>query len=192
MALTDLDRNLLKRCFAQERGAWRDFVDRFIGLFIHVINHTSHARSVRMTPDDVDDLLSEVFLAILENDCALLRRFRGRSSLATYLTVISRRVVVRAIARRRISEALGHVDAHHASIEQADASITEVSRSADAEEVEELLADLNDRDARIVRSFYLDGMSYDEISRTHGIATNSIGSILSRAKAMMRQRQISS
>ncbi len=99
MALTEIDRTLLKRCLAEEPGAWKDFVDRFIGLFIHVINHVGHSRSVRLTSDDVDDLCAEVFVALLADDFAILRRFRGKSSLATYLTVIARRVVAAADGR---------------------------------------------------------------------------------------------
>ena len=105
MALTDIDRNLLKRCIAEEPGGWREFVDRFLALFVHVIQHTAHARSVRLAPADIDDLCAEVFLVLLADDYAVLRQFRGRSSLATYLTVIARRIVVREIARRRKAEA---------------------------------------------------------------------------------------
>jgi len=41
VALTEIDRNLLKRCLAEEPGAWKDFVDRFMGLFVHVVTHTA-------------------------------------------------------------------------------------------------------------------------------------------------------
>lgn len=84
MALTEIDRNLLKRCLAEEPGAWKDFVDRFMGLFVHVINHTAHARSVRLSQEDCDDLCSDVFITLLANDFAVLRHFRGKSSLATF------------------------------------------------------------------------------------------------------------
>ena len=83
MALTEIDRNLLKRCLANQPGAWKDFVDRFIGLFVHVINHTAHARSVRLSDHDIDDLSAEVFLTLLADDAAGLRPLRGKSSLAT-------------------------------------------------------------------------------------------------------------
>jgi len=191
VALTDLDRNLLKRCFAGEPGAWRDFVDRFIGLLIHVINHTAHARSVKVRREDVDDLCSEVFLAILADDFAVLRRFRGKSSLATYLAVVSRRIVVREISRRRMAEAFGHVDAHHSSIEQAEADVADFRRHEDSEEIEVLLKDLPERDASIVRAHYLDGKSYDDISRDFEVPVNSIGSIISRAKEKLRHGQVS-
>jgi len=187
VALTEIDRKLLKRCLAQEPGAWKDFVDRFIGLFIHVINHAAHARSVRLSPDDVDDLCAEIFVTLLSDDLAVLKRFRGKSSLATYLTVIARRIVVREIARRRMAEALGHVPAHQSSVDQAHANPNrEVQRIEDTEQVERMLQGLPDNDARIVRQYHLEGRSYREISSTLGVPENSIGPTLSRARERLR------
>jgi RNA polymerase sigma-70 factor (ECF subfamily) len=187
VALTEIDRNLLKRCLAEEPGAWKDFVDRFIGLFIHVINHVGHSRSVRLSSDDVDDLCADVFVALLADDFAILRRFRGKSSLATYLTVIARRIVVREVSRRRMAEALGHVNAHQSSIEQAHASASQdVQRIESAEQVEQMLQRLPERDADIVRQFHLEGRSYGEISSRLGIPENTIGPTLSRARETLR------
>ena len=107
---------------AEEPDAWKDFVDRFVGLFIHVINHTAHARSVSINGDDIDDLCAEIFVALLANNYGALRRFNGNCSLMTYLTVIARRVVVREISRRKMAEALGHVTAHQSSLDQAQAT----------------------------------------------------------------------
>lgn len=193
MALTEIDRNLLKRCLAEEPGAWKDFVDRFIGLFVHVINHTAHARSVRLSNADVDDLCAEVFLALLANDFAVLRQFRGKSSLATYLTVVARRVVVREVARRRMAEALGHVAAsHQPTLLSMQASRPEQQRIDDYEEVEQMLSDLTTKDAEVVRQFHLEGKSYTEISSHLGIPENSIGPTLSRARDKLRQRNVGS
>ena len=83
MVLSDIDRNLLQRCLAHKPRAWEDFADRFLGLVVHVIEHTAKCRSVRLAPQDTEDLCAEVFLAVIADDFALLRRFRGDSSLAT-------------------------------------------------------------------------------------------------------------
>jgi len=192
VALTEIDHNLLNRCLASEPGAWKDFVDRFMGLFVHVIQHTAQARSVRLSADDIDDLCAEVFLALLADDFAVLRRFRGESSLATYLTVVSRRIVVRTMSQRRLAEALGHVQAHNTSLEQADATGAEMRRIEDADEVARMLEDLSPAEAAIVRRFHLDGKSYREISADLGIPENSIGPTLSRARAALRRRQMQS
>lgn len=192
MALTEIDRTLLKRCLSQEPGAWKDFVDRFIGLFVHVINHTAHARSVPLTADDVEDLCADVFTTLLSNNYAALRQFRGKSSLATYLTVIARRIVVKELSQRRLSEALGHVQAHGSSIQAAQAIQAETKRIEDRDEVARLLRDLPPRDADIIRQFHLEGKSYHEISASLGIPENSIGPTLNRARERLRQGQATS
>lgn len=187
VALTEIDRSLLKRCLAQEPGAWKDFVDRFIGLFIHAINHTSQARSTRLNAADIDDLCAEVFVTLLSDDMAILKRFRGKSSLATYLTVISRRIVVRQIAQRRLAEEFGHVSAHQSSIDQAKAAANwDVKRIDDSDQVERMLQDLPENDASIVRQFHLEGRTYREISSRLGVPENSIGPTLSRARERLR------
>lgn len=188
MSLTEIDRNLLKRCLAEEPGAWKDFVDRFMGLFVHVINHTAHARSVRLTQEDIDDLCAEIFLVLLDDNYAILKRFRGESSLATYLTVIARRVVVHGVIRRRMAEALGHVIAHHPDMkQQADSHHFELKRVEDHEEVERMLADLPAGDAEVVKQYHLQGRSYREISSHLGIPENTIGPTLTRARQKLRR-----
>lgn len=184
MALTDLDRNLIRRCLDHEASAWKEFVDRYAGLVLHVIHHTAHARSVKLTPEDVDDLCSDVFLEILHSNYAVLRHFRGNASLATYLTVVSRRVIVRELIHRRMSEALGHVKAHQEAVEQSGA---ETGRIENRELVEQLLEGLPETEATAVRMFHLDGKTYREISQVLKIPENSLGPLLSRVREKLRR-----
>lgn len=186
MALTEIDKNLLRRCLAEEPGAWKDFVDRFIGLFTHVIHHTAHARSIRATDNDVDDLLSEVFLVLLANDYRVLRNFRGNSSLATYLTVISRRVVVKKMVERRMAEALGHVSSQ-ARLDNIPEDLTRQQQLADdQEEIQNMIKQLPTADAQVIEQYHLQGKSYQQISSDLDIPENSIGPTLSRARVRMR------
>lgn len=188
MALTDIDKNLLSRCLAEEPGAWRDFVDRFIGLFTHVIHHTAHARSIRATDNDVDDLLSEVFLVLLANDYRVLRNFRGNSSLATYLTVVSRRVVVKKMVERRMAEALGHVSTK-SKLENIPEEQSRQQAVDDQEEIQNMIKQLPPADAQIVEQYHLQGKSYQQISSDLDIPENSIGPTLSRARNRMRENK---
>ncbi|MCA9041153.1 MAG: sigma-70 family RNA polymerase sigma factor [Planctomycetaceae bacterium] len=191
MALTDIDKKLIKRCLAEEPGAWKDFVDRFLGLFIHVIRHTATARSAQLSEQDVEDICSEVFLQLLANDFQILARFKGKSSLATYLTVVSRRIVVREITQRRKAEALGHVTASRSSLDQAAASI-EVDRWEDREQVRSLMNELPVNEAEIVKQYHLEGRSYREISNSLGVPENTIGPTLTRARSRMKGNQVRS
>ena len=193
MALTQLDRELLQRCLANDSGAWNDFVDRYIGLFFHIINHTAHARSVRLSEDDIDDLCAEVFVQLLKNDFAPLRRFQGESSLATYLTVIVRRIVVHEIARRRKAEEMGHVSAYGASFARAQSEASnnnEIPRIDNKDEIEQMMSGLEKTEALAIRKFHLEGCSYQEISEQLKIPKNSIGPLLSRTRDLLRKQNI--
>ena len=50
------------------------------------------ARRHRLSPTESDDFCSEVSLAIIENNYAVLASFQGRSSLRTYLTTVIQRL----------------------------------------------------------------------------------------------------
>ncbi len=186
MALSEIDRNLLQRCLDRKPRAWEDFVDRFMGLIVHVINHTAQSRSVRLPPEDRDDLCAEVLLNIVKDNLALLRRFRGESSLATYLTVVARRIVVRALLDRGTAARLGNRGPEEAVGAVAERQAAAEDRIESQEEVERLLAGLGNREAEVVKLYHLEGRSYQEISDAMDMPVNSIGPILSRARDKMR------
>lgn len=188
MALTPLDRDLLRRCLHHEPGSWNDFVDRFLGLVYHVVQHTAHLRSFPLRPEDTEDVASQVLLKIVENDYAPLRQFRGQSSLATYLTVIARRTCVNELARRaQVKEvpARGGEDEHEA-LEPEEPHRPQAGLET-LEQVSQLLKKLPSRERNVVRLFYLEGRSYEEISKELDLPINSIGAILSRARKKMRE-----
>ena len=185
VALSELDRGLLQCCLAQKPRAWENFVDRFLGLVVHVVNHSASCRSIRITAEDRNDLVAEVFLTIVNNDFAVLRRFSGRSSLATYLTVIARRVVVRELLKRKTQASLSEAAANDASMARQTSSAEE--RISNREQVEQLLRRLQGPEAEIIRMYHLEGKSYREISSSVGLPENSIGPTLSRARAKLRQ-----
>ena len=157
MALSDIDRNLLERCLANQPRAWEDFVDRFMGLVMHVINHTAQCRSILLSASDREDLASEVMLTLVDDDFAVLRNFRGKSSLATYLTVVARRVVVRKMLASQRPASLG--------------AVAEQGIADDSEGVEQRMTNQEE---------------VEEISRITGMPTNSVGPTLTRARNRLR------
>jgi RNA polymerase sigma-70 factor (ECF subfamily) len=63
-------------------------------------------------------------------------------------------------------------------------------RLANHDEVHRLLGELDGEEADIVRLYYLEGKSYHEISRDTGVPENTIGPVLSRARAKMRRASV--
>ncbi|EMB18798.1 RNA polymerase sigma factor [Rhodopirellula europaea] len=204
MSLSDVDRQLLQRCLDREPRAWQDFVDRFVGLVVHVVNRTAMGRGLSMDEATRDDMVAEVFLVYVRHDFAVLRRFRRQCSLATYLTIVARRVVVRRLT------ANSAVPGNHTSASSAGSSLGggnlangntvngatnghatptqvngELQRIENAEEVEHLMLRLDAREASVVRMYHLEGKSYQEISQAVGLSENTIGPLLHRARAKM-------
>lgn len=187
MPLTDVDNDLLRRCLNRERGAWNDFVDRFLGLVYHVIHFTAYHRSVPLPPEDVEDVAAELMLAIVADDYSVLRKFRGQSSLATYLTVITRRLCVQAL-QKRLSQKEGSSQ-DMATLERKKVRLPSDHAIDNKEEVVSMLKKLPSRERRVVRLRYLEGRSYEEIATKLDLPVNSIGPILNRAKKLLRGKK---
>ncbi len=177
--LTPEDRELLQACLQGQSVAWDAFVTRFIGLLAFVVDRTAAQRQMVLTPADREDLLADILLEILHHNTAVLRGFAGRSSLATYLAVVARRVAVRGLtrlaekSRGRRSFADGHEPAHPVHGDDSP------GRLADREQLEEM-------EARLIRLHHLEARSYGEISRLTGMPLGSIGPTLARARQKMK------
>jgi RNA polymerase sigma-70 factor (ECF subfamily) len=138
-----------------------------------------------LSAEDVEDIAAEIFLAIVDDNYAVLRRFKGASSLPTYLTVVSRRICVKEVVKRHREEALGHITAPRALA--GDDHSGEVEPIASAEELDRILKDLPDREAEVVRLYHLQFLNYRQIGKQLGIPENSIGPILAKARKKLRR-----
>ncbi len=198
MSLSEIDRRLLEQCLDRSPHAWENFVDRFLGLVIHVVRHVASQRGVTLSPEQRDDLVAEVFLVLVDQNFQVLRRFQRHCSLVTYLAVVARRVIVRRLVSSQMQINAAHPP--HATVagphwpiangnghpSEPSVPATQEMRLADQEQVEQLIARLDSREAQVVRLFHLEGKSYSEISEATGITENSIGPLLSRARQRMR------
>jgi RNA polymerase sigma-70 factor, ECF subfamily len=127
----------------------------------------------------------------VQKDFSVLRNFRGNSSLATYLTVVARRIVVKELLARMSASRLGSGSAPLDN-DVADPRASVEQRLSNREEVERLLGSLHGAEAQVVRMYHLEGRSYQEIGTAVGMPENSIGPILSRARNKLRRAGIDS
>jgi RNA polymerase sigma-70 factor (ECF subfamily) len=186
---TAVDRDLLRRCLNRDPGSWNDFVDRFLSLIYHVIGYTAHLRSVRLAPEDVEDIAAEVLLKIVASDFRILREFRGEASLATYLTVVARRICIQELIRRqKAKEAVARGD-HRVHVEELEEEPAAQKGVESLDEVEKLLRRLSGKEREIVRLYYLEGRTYEEISTETNVPVNTIGAVLSRARKKLRSHK---
>ena len=199
VVLSDLDRDLLARCLNGTPGAWDNFVDRYLALISHVVNSTAKTRLGGLPAEVRDDLVAEIFLGLVDQDYAVLRRFRGQSSLGTYLVVVSRRIAVRKLAKmRRVHKSSPgldsagtpldtRIDSPHPSLSSTGGVGPDAWHVENVEEVHNLLANMPSEEATAIRMFHLENRSYSDIGIHFGIPENSVGPLLSRARDRMRE-----
>jgi RNA polymerase sigma-70 factor (ECF subfamily) len=187
LAASDEDRALLQRCLKHEAGAWNAFVDCYLGLIFHVVRRTGHHLGMALPTQDIEDTVAEIMLEIIKKDFAVLRQFKGQSSLATYLVVVARRTCMHELNRRM---------GERASLQSPDRPLGEPERldpppalmqQESRDEVEKLLRQLPAPERHVVRLFYLEGRTYEEISAELHIPVNSIGPMLFRSRSKLRK-----
>lgn len=180
MVLSDVDRRLLERCIEGAPGAWEDFVDRFIALITHVVSATAELRLGQFSPQTRDDVIAEVFLKLVEKDYAILRRFKGQSSLGTYLVVVVRRIAVRRLTK------LARNSTSQLKAEPVTPQDNGETTVENCDEVHSLLSQMPAEEATAIRMYHLEERTYRDISQHIGIPENSVGPLLFKARTRLR------
>jgi RNA polymerase sigma-70 factor, ECF subfamily len=186
MTTANEDLELVAKLLDRQRSGWRELVDRFERLVCSRIRFTLELYSPQFDVADVEDLAAEVFADLLKNDLQALRNFQGQCRLATWLSVIAHRRALKWMSRRQRMESLSSNSAEQLSDngEQLRAMLAR----EDAAEVVERLTMLKPSDQTILRLFYLEENSYQEISSKMGISVNSVGPKLSRAQQRLQKK----
>lgn len=184
-ALTWDDASIVRALLHQEDGAWDYFVERYAGLVSAVVQRVLSGCGVRPAAADVDDIAENVFVMLLENDQALLRRYDPEHRLAAYLSVIARTAAHRWLRRRRVKTHLPDEMWGEAIPESGPAASEEVRNRELLTAVREEVGTLAERDRVILELFYYQELDYQEIAGRLGISVNSVGAALTRARTRL-------
>jgi RNA polymerase sigma-70 factor (ECF subfamily) len=103
VSFNKLDEEILLCCLENQPHGWEYFVDRFMGLVMHVIDYSATIRGLEIESRERDRLCENVFATFYHDSFRLLREFDGRGTLTTYLTILVRRIVVRILLNRESS-----------------------------------------------------------------------------------------
>ncbi len=180
------DLALVQRLVANSEAAWCELVTKFAGqVRARIIRVSKNCASVNQLTL-VDDIMAEVFRALLANNHAALRAYQGRSSLATYLCAIATRVALRYSMRP-----CAGVHSNEALATLEDSKNASPEHSLLGREQNQWLLQHIDRlpmkQRQLIRLFHLEGMSYREISDQLSMPIGSIGPSIGRAEALLRQ-----
>jgi RNA polymerase sigma-70 factor (ECF subfamily) len=175
---------------AGDPAAWRAFVEQFQRLVLARVAATARELRLELRSDDAEDVAAEVFSQLVARDFAALREFQGRSSLSTWLSVITRRISLRRLlgARREPANPQYAGAPVELSGDHQEDPLAQLIRHENRQRLEAALAELPERHRDLVRLHYLDGCSYREISERLGIPANSIGPSLQRVQQKLREK----
>jgi RNA polymerase sigma-70 factor (ECF subfamily) len=181
---------LVARCAAGEEAAWIAFVERY-GVLLAALARRMLLRLVRVASDsDVDEVVAEVFLALLRRERLLLKRYDPTFRVSTYLGVICRSEVGRWARRRGRAAALPLPADDLAPASTAAGppqALAAREREAALRAVHTALEALAPRDRLLLSMRFLDGLDYRAIGAALGLNPESVGQLLTRAKARLAE-----
>lgn len=175
---------LVQRCLQGEMAAWSLLVARYARLV--------HAVPVRhgLTPQEVDDVGQDVFLALAQN----LHTIEDPERLPGWLVTTARRMTWRVLQRRRTEESLDHEESDEptAVSRHLIASAPTANELLETWHRQKMLAQamehLQPRCRQLLTLLFLtdDEPSYDDISAQLGIPKGSIGPTRNRCLELLR------
>jgi RNA polymerase sigma-70 factor (ECF subfamily) len=169
---------LVAACVDGDQAAWQRFFAHFEPLILRVATRSLTRLGVDDPTAQAHDVTADVLAHLVDRDHAVLARFEGRSSLATWLRVVTRRRASRSLRRRR-PQTVAELD----DVRARDPSPSEVAQVSErATIVREHLEALSARDRLALQLFYEGGRSYKEIAQTLDLPPDGVGTLLARAR----------
>lgn len=178
------DLALVQRLLARDEAAWLDFVSRFDRLvqsrILTACRETGRSAGVTETASEI---AGEVYAALVEHDMKVLRSFSGRSRLSTWLAVIVRRFALRHITRLNRLPVNADPELCGQVMDSDGDNSVQQKRLQD---IAQARKQLSPNDQLVLRLFYDEGRSYEEIARMLEISTNAVGPKLDRARRRLK------
>jgi DNA-directed RNA polymerase specialized sigma24 family protein len=163
------DGELVERLLAGDGAAWQEWDDRFRPVLAGIAR-----REFRLPPEDIDDLLQDLAVALLNEDGRQLRAYRNEAPLRSWLCAVWRH---RCLDLKRRRPVLGL----HAPIPFLTRPI-EICLTAG-----EALRLAGERDRFLLQMHFLYGWSQRDLAIGMRMPVNTIASCLSRAKVRLKK-----
>lgn len=181
------DRLLVESLLSNVEQTWERFVDETSGLVATIVRRLLRTHTGFASPADVDDITENVYVALMDNDAHLLRQFDPAHRLSTWLGVIARTQVHRHLRRLKPVASLGEEAGQVFADERNTPAGGDLIRGEARDAVRRALAALTDREQTVLRMFYFEDGNYNDIATALGVKVNSVGALLTRARARLQQ-----
>jgi RNA polymerase sigma-70 factor (ECF subfamily) len=180
--------DLVRACAEGDRAAWERFVARYGALISALARRMLYRRLGRASDADVEEVASEVFVALLKGDRRLLRRYRPEFRVTTYLGVICRTEVGKYLRRAGRHAAYGGEEVAERADPSLESPLQALARREREQALRALLPALErlpPRDRLLLSLRYVDGLDYGRIAAVLRVGRESVGQLLHRAKGRL-------
>ena len=134
-------------------------------------------------PEDAEEVVQDTFVNVYRG----LAQYEERTKFRGWLAKIARNRALNWMRDQR-SENVSINDVQEHKLQTSDALAEQLILAEQKALIRGALETLSPKDWQIARSYYLDGASYDELIRTHGLSYKAISVRLSRAKRKLSIR----
>ena len=173
------DRQLVTAVVRGDPGAADEFMARYGAMIWRVLT-----RTMRLAPDRAADVFQELMLRLFQYRCRVLESWRGDSSLATWLLVVTRRFALDVLrAEKRRPDADHGEPTASADPPSGDPSPEDAAMLAErAAALDACRALLGPADRRLIELRHDRGLAYAAIADEMGWTVNHVGVALGRAE----------
>jgi RNA polymerase sigma-70 factor (ECF subfamily) len=171
------DNTLIYRAQTGDEGAFTDLMREYYPLVYTIV--------IRIVDNshDVEEVIQDTFL----NAYRGLTQLEDTTKFKSWLAEIARNCARQWVRKRRINT-IPLDEVGEGVLQIQDSPDERVTRQEQRELIRRTMETLPQKDREIARAFYLEGASYDELTRAHGLSYNAIAFRLSRAKQQLSTR----
>lgn len=181
---------LLQRCLDGASSAWEEFLERYRPVIERAVRFTFLRCVYRIPQDDVENVVQDLLARLYERDCRRLRSYQGRCPFAAWLKSLAVRITLNTIRDEKRRGRYGGGEIEDLALQAAPADAGEQADPGEREEIRRLdavLDSLGPVQRTALKMFYYDGLSYRQISLALGIPVQTLGSLITRARARLKE-----
>ncbi len=173
MSMMD-EEDCIKRVLSGDQEAYRELVDRYqAGLIIHCEN-------ILKSREEGEDVAQEAFIKAYNK---LADFSRQKAHFSTWLYRIATNACIDVLRRNRRKVPVKDIEAHLDVV---------LPRHIENEQLEHIRSAISELEppkyAEIIRAYFWEGKSYQEIATAYKTTTGTIGTWMRRAKHQLREK----
>ena len=171
------DNTLIYRAQAGDEGAFADLMREYYPLIYTIVI------KIVDNPHDVEEVVQDSFLSAYRD----LPQIEDTVKFKSWLAEIARNCARQWVRKQRI-HTISLDEVGEGVLQTQDSPDEQLTRREQRELIRRTMETLPQKDRDIARAFYLEGASYDELTRAHGLSYNAIAFRLFRIKKQLSKR----